>query len=583
MLRYTYKELTSFSLVLLLMGWAFYLLDSVHGRWVESRARTTVAEQLLQQSVILGNSLNSKISLLYGLRSFTESKPGGHLTTREFNNIAATLRGSSAAIRAIQLVHDGIITQMFPVEGNEPAIGHDLLGDPRPSVAFSVRRAYENDFVTINGPTELKQGGQGIVARLPIRINGKVAGLAAVVIDLPELFLESGLRASDGSILLAARDQQGATFFGSEDVLALSPELQRVPLLDGYWDLAAAPRDGWRSMVGEQILAFRIAGVIILLLLMSLFFVSSRSKYILHTLVVRRTQELEVLNTELRHEVEARRRTEADLITARDKAEHSDRLKDAFIATMSHEIRTPLHVMLGYVDLLHGAEESVSEEQAIYMQSMKNAGRRLMRSVEELLHISSLRAGTFKIDPEDIDLVESTRNVVREFHEMAKERGLSLVFKSTLTRAEVYADRYSLEQAVTNLVDNALKYTEKGEVEVFVRGEGNDCTVSVRDTGIGIAADYLRHVFDVFSQEKIGYNRPYDGLGLGLSLTRQFVELNSGRIDMRSEKGQGSEFTIAFPTVMPVEHGIVEEERVDLVERAAGPSLTLIQGISRVA
>ncbi len=583
MLRYSYKEFTSFSLVLLLMAWAFYLLDSVHGRWAESRVRTTVAEQLVRQSVILGNSLNSKISLLYGLRSFAESKPSGNLTNEEFQNIAATLRGNSAAIRAIQIVRKGIITQMYPAKGNESAIGYDLLNDPRPSVAISVRRAYENDFVTIDGPVELKQGGQGIVARLPIRIDGKVVGLAAVVINLPELFLESGLSTDDGSLLLAARDQHRGTFFGSETVFSLSPEQQRVPLLDGYWDLAAAPSEGWRSVVGDQILAFRIAGVIIVLLLMSLFFVSSRSKYILHKLVDRRTQELEELNAELRREVDARRRTEADLITARDKAEHSDRLKDAFIATMSHEIRTPLHVILGYVDLLHAAGESVSDEREMYTRSMKSAGRRLMRSVEELLHISSLRAGTFKVNPEDIDLVESTRDVVREFHETAKERGLSLVFKSTLTRADVYADRYSLEQAVTNLVDNALKYTEKGEVEVFLRGEGNDCTVSVRDTGIGIEEEYQRHVFDVFSQEKIGYNRPYDGLGLGLSLTRQFVELNSGRIDMRSEKGMGSEFTISLPTVTPVEHGIAEEERVDLLEDAAGPSLTLIQGVARVA
>ncbi|MFZ1730896.1 MAG: ATP-binding protein [Bacteroidota bacterium] len=583
-MRYSYKEFTSFSLVLLLLVWAFYLLDSVHGKWAESRVRTTVDEQLLQQSVILGNALNSKISLLYGLRSYIETNPSDGVRNAEFQNIASTLRGSSASIRALQLVEDGIITHVYPLQGNEAALGLDVLNDPRPAVATSVRRAYQTNIVTINGPLELKQGGKAIVARLPIFRNGKIWGLAAIIIDLPDLFLEAGLAENVGDLLIAVRDQNRGVFFGSDNIFANSPEQQRVPLVDGYWDIAAAPEAGWMSLVREEILTFRIAGAVIMLLLVSLFFVSSRGKYVLQKLVDRRTQELESLNSELRREVETRRRTEADLITARDKAEHSDRLKDAFIATMSHEIRTPLHVILGYVDLLCTPLNSkVSNENALYMSSMKGASRRLMRSVEELLHISSLRAGTFKLDPEDFDIVESTRNVVREFHHAAKERGITLAFKSTLASAKIYADRYSLEQAVTNLVDNAIKYTEKGEVEIFVKGEGNDCTLSVRDTGIGISEDYIRHVFDVFSQEKTGYSRPYDGLGLGLSLTRQFIEINSGKIDVRSEKGHGSEFTIAFPTVAPVEHGIVEEERVDAVQSVKGPSLTLIQNLARVA
>lgn len=583
MKRLRYKNFVSFSLVLMLIVWAFYLLDTEYGRWAENRARTVVADQLLQRSITLNNAINSKLTILYGLRSFVESNSANGLLDSEFETIAATLRGSSASVRAVQLVRDGIITHMYPLEGNEAALGHNLLDDPRPAVAVSVRRAYASDFVTINGPLELQQGGQAIVARLPVRKGDAVWGLAAIVIDLPELFVEAGLSQSEGDLLFAAKDDRSGVFFGSEQVFAASPEQQRIPLLDGYWDLAAVPAQGWLSSVGDQIIAFRAAGAVIVLLLFSLFFVSTRSRNVLQRLVEHRTTELESLNAELRHEIDARRRTEADLISARDKAEHSDRLKDAFIATMSHEIRTPLHVILGYVDLLQTPNEEQNEEQAMYRHSMKNAGRRLMRSVEELLHISSLRAGTFTVDPQDFDLVEATRDVVRNFHADANERGISLVFKSTLSRAMVYADRYSLEQSMHNLIDNAIKYTEKGEVEIFVRGEGNDCSLSVRDTGIGISEEYLCHVFDVFSQEKTGYSRPYDGLGLGLSLTRRFVELNNGRIDVHSEKGRGSEFTITLPTVLPVEHGIAEEVRTDARQHIQGPSLTLIQTVSQVA
>lgn len=583
MKQFRYKDVTSYALMLMLVAWAFYLLDSVHSRWVEGHERTDASEQLVQRSVAIGNALNGKLSTLYGLRSFVESNIETGLVDREFDNIAATLRGNSAAIRAVQLVHDGVITHMFPLEGNESAFGHNLLDDPRPAVAVGVRRAYGSDFITIEGPLELKQGGMAVIARLPVRDKRGIWGLAAIVVDLPELFIEAGLTEEDSGLRFSARDEHHGVFFGDEQVFASTPELQRIPLLDGYWDLAVAPVEGWLAGAEEQILGFRISGAVILLLLFTLFVISTRSRRLLRRLVERRTQELEALNTELRHEVEARRRTESELIAARDKAEHSDRLKDAFIATMSHEIRTPLHVILGYVDLISDPGAASSEDRSLFTSSMKSAGRRLMRSVEELLHISSLKAGTFSVTPEDFDIVSSVRDLCAQYRPMAKERGLSLVFKSTLASAAIYADRYSLEQAMMNLVDNAIKYTEKGEVEVFVRGEGNDCTLCVRDTGIGIAEEYVRHVFDVFSQEKTGYNRPYDGLGLGLSLTRQFVELNNGRIDVRSEKGRGSEFTISLPTITPVEHGIAEEVRLDAPVSAAGPTLTLIQSMAHVA
>ncbi|MDT8323204.1 MAG: HAMP domain-containing sensor histidine kinase, partial [Bacteroidota bacterium] len=345
----------------------------------------------------------------------------------------------------------------------------------------------------------------------------------------------------------------------------------------------AVPVGGWQAAVTDQILAFRIAGGIILLLLLSLFLVSTRNKYILSRLVERRTRELQALNEELRHEVEARRRTEQDLVAARDKAQHSERLKDAFIASMSHEIRTPLHVILGYVELLRAPDEEIGHEKDSFIDSMKNAGGRLMRTVEEVLHISSLRAGTFKTHKEDVDAVDMTRTLVRSYRSLATDRGLGLVFRSTLVRAQVHADRYCIEQVLTNLIDNAVKYTENGSVEVSIDGSENDCRISVRDSGIGISEEYIRHVFDVFSQEEIGYNRPYDGLGLGLALTKRYVELHGGDITVRSEKGHGSEFIVALPAMATVRHSVPEEECSRGRPAMEAPALTLIRDAAHVA
>jgi len=583
MLRRTYRELSTFSLVLLLLCWALYLLDSVHTRWAESRVRSTVSGQLVQQGVVLSNTLNSKLALLYGLRSYVEADPSTARLDSEFDLIARSLRENTVGIRALQLVKDGRIQYMYPTRGNEAAIGLDLRNDPRPDVRKTVRKAMTSDGITINGPLELKQGGSGIVARLPIHSDGEIWGLAAVVIDLPALFAEAGIQPVSGELHVAARDQERAVFFGDEDVFAGQPEMQRIPLIDGAWELAAAPGAGWGTLVGDQIISFRIALGVVLLLLVSLFFVSTRNKYVLQKLVERRTQELRSLNSSLRKEVDARRRTEVDLVTARDEAEHSARLKDAFIASMSHEIRTPLHVILGYVDLLAGPEEEIAHEKHMYIESMKNAGSRLMRTIEEILHISSLRAGTYRLNKTDMDIVSTTKSLFHRYYSAAAERGLEMIWRSDIVRADLHADPHSLELALTNLLDNAFKYTEKGSIAVSVTGDGKHCSISVRDSGIGISDEYVEQVFDVFSQEKTGYNRPYDGLGLGLTLTKRYVELHGGSVAVESEKGVGSTFTMTLPAHAIVRHAVPEEETREVRPVVEAPPLTLIRGSANVA
>jgi PAS domain S-box-containing protein len=246
-------------------------------------------------------------------------------------------------------------------------------------------------------------------------------------------------------------------------------------------------------------------------------------------------------------DITERKRSESELIAAKERAEQSDRLKDAFIANISHEIRTPLNVILGYSALIMTEmSDRVTQDEQTFFESIERGGQRLMRTVEHILNISSIQAGTFELHPERFDVNMRVEKLVQDLHSIATEKGLTLETINEYPGAAIIADRYCLDQALTNLIDNALKFTNRGGVAVRVYRQDRRVCVEVKDTGIGISAEYLPKVFNVFSQEIIGYTRPFEGLGLGLALTKRYVEFNQGSITVKSRKGQGTTFTLRF-------------------------------------
>lgn len=240
-------------------------------------------------------------------------------------------------------------------------------------------------------------------------------------------------------------------------------------------------------------------------------------------------------------------RQKAELISAKERAEQSDKLKDAFIANISHEIRTPLHIIIGYSNLI--TNELVGQthpEMDSYFQAIRRGSQRLMRTVEHILNISSIQVGTFTVQAEEIHVSSRIEELVLEMKSLAHKKGLLVNFTTECPAAILFADRYCLDQAVTNIIDNAIKFTRKGHVDVRVYCQDRRVCIEIADTGIGMAPEYLPKVFSVFSQEASGYTRPFDGLGLGLSLTKKYVELNRGSITVKSRKGKGSVFTLQF-------------------------------------
>jgi PAS domain S-box-containing protein len=241
------------------------------------------------------------------------------------------------------------------------------------------------------------------------------------------------------------------------------------------------------------------------------------------------------------------KRVQRELVEALNKAEESDRLKSAFLAQMSHEIRTPLNVILTSIPLIADEVSGEDDELKIILDSVKSAGRRLQRTIDMILSMSSVQSGNYKATFEKFDVIPDLQNMVAEFKSLSDDKGLTLKFSKTDDTAFITADRYTVSQVFQNLINNAIKYTLKGYVEVYVKNQKDGkVKIEIRDSGIGMSEEYLQKMFMPFSQEDTGYKREFEGNGLGLALVKKYLELNRAEINVESEKNIGSVFSVVF-------------------------------------
>jgi signal transduction histidine kinase/DNA-binding response OmpR family regulator len=279
----------------------------------------------------------------------------------------------------------------------------------------------------------------------------------------------------------------------------------------------------------------------------------------------------------LHREISRHERTTNELLDAKEQAEKASRTKSAFLANMSHEIRTPMNGIIGMLSLLK--ETPLTKEQFDFLDTANSSAETLLSIINDILDFSKIEAGRLELDESDFNLIESVENVMTLLAEYAHSKGIELAFEiDPKAPLMVRGDPVRLRQVLINLVNNAIKFTEQGEVVLKLdvldkQPSTAKLRFTISDTGIGIAKSKIDSIFDSFSQADSSTTRNFGGTGLGLAISKQLVMLMGGNIGVESEPGVGSSFrfdiepeVISYDSPIPYDYDLIKNNRVIIVD-----------------
>ncbi len=258
----------------------------------------------------------------------------------------------------------------------------------------------------------------------------------------------------------------------------------------------------------------------------------------------------------LKQDISERKQNVLELKKNKEAAEAANKLKSAFLANMSHELRTPMVGILGYADILY--YELKDTEFKDMASNLYDSGNRLMETLNLILHLSKLEANKMEMDEQIVNVESIIKSVITQYSKMVEKRNLYIEYTGD-SEVFCFLEGKILQEVLSNLLSNAIKFTTKGGVKIELKSDNGFSIIRVIDTGIGIRKDLQRIIFEEFRQGSEGINRKFEGAGLGLTISKKFVELMGGNIMVESDEGVGSTFTVKLPLYIEYKTSKVNE------------------------
>ena len=493
---------------------------------------------------------------------------GSDMDENTFSELAEKIPNEDGVVKAFELAPEGIITEIYPMQGNSEALGLDVLREherKKDAVLAKETREY-----TLGGPYQLKQGGSGALLFKPVYQNddsGKSSfwGFVLQVIDwdcfMSDINLKS-LSEADFSYKIWSYDRS------SEDKNILAQSQEDMPedcltieceIPNNTWYFDIAPSNGWIP-VSYWLLAIA-ASYIFSLLVATIYYQISGKKH-------------------------REKQYAADLKKAAELAKSANEAKTRFLFNMSHDIRTPMNAIIGFSGLL---EKNLQNEEKAkeYLGKICSSGNLLMTIINQILEIARIESGTIalQLKAEDINAVFHTVNTV--FEEDIRKKNLQYSADLDVYHTFIFCDRVKLQEIMLNIISNAIKYTSDGHavhVKIYEKDSENPRKArfifTCEDTGIGMSEEYLPHIFEEFSREHTTTENKVAGTGLGLPIVKSMIELMGGSIQVESTQGVGTKFTvdISFDTASEADvYRNQISEQPDILEKLEGKRILLAE------
>ena len=504
----------------------------------EKRVRARL-DQYSMLSALLGNYISA----------------GENLDENTFSELAEKIPNEDGVIKAFELAPEGIVTDIYPKQGNEGAFGLDMLQEhERKKDAILAR---DSGKYTLGGPYQLKQGGTGALLFNPVYQDNNSEqdefwGFVILVIDWDRFIGEINLdylsdadfcyriwtydRGSSDKIILAESQDNM-----SDNILTVECA---VPNNTWYFDII--PSEGW-SPRSYWIMCIVISYVFSLLIATVFYLISSKKH--------------------------RERQYEAELEKAAEQAKNANEAKTRFLFNMSHDIRTPMNAIVGFSGLL---EKNLQNERKAkeYLEKIQSSSNLLLRIINQVLEMARIESGTavLQLKAEDMDALFHRVNTV--FEEDVRKKNLQYHAVLDVRHHYVVCDQTKLQEIMLNIISNAIKYTPEGHsiyVEVHEAVSENPSKIryifSCEDTGIGMSEEYLPHIYEEFSREHSTTENKVPGTGLGLPIIKSMIELMGGSIQVESRQGIGTKFTIDLSFDIALKEEVYGSE--DTIESSA--------------